>query len=739
MSSTALQSSVMENTGFRMAAVLSLAFALAPDPAVAAIDRHALVTRHNVVLTQPDAKNPLSVGNGEFAFTADITGLQTFPDFHETGMPLGTESQWGWHSFPNTNSYRLEETFKEYDVNGRKVAYAETSNSNPKPAAAWLRANPHRIDLGRIGLLLRRQDGQPVQPSDLVHPRQTLDLWSGVLESTFEFEGRPVRVWTVCHPDLDLLAVRIESLLLANSRAGITLGFPYARGDWEKNKDWDHPDRHQTTMTCASNRFDFERIMEATRYHVAASVSKGGAFTTDRPHQYVLCATNQPSLDLVIAFSPAPVGGALPGFDSVLSASVKHWKDFWKNGGAIDLSGSADERWRELERRIVLSQYLTAIQCSGSMPPQETGLVCNSWFGKAHLEMHWWHAAHFALWGRVDLLERSLPWYDAILPQARELARRQGYQGARWPKMVGPDGMESPSGIAPFLIWQQPHPIYFAELCYRANPSTGTLKRFRSIVYESADFMASYPAWDADGKRYVLGPPIIPAQETYGNSKARIFNPTFELAYWYWGLEIAQQWRLRLGEGGTQTARIRPESEVSNWVPTDKRRNPEWDRVQKQLSHPTVRGGVYTAIETPPYTIADDHPSMVAALGVLPRTPLIETDIMRRTLDQVFETWNWPDTWGWDYPMLAMTAARVGRPDKAIDALLIDTPKNKYEINGHNYQRPGLVLYLPGNGGLLSAVAMMAAGWDGAPRGRAPGFPKDGKWVVRWEGLEKMP
>ncbi len=45
--------------------------------------------------------------------------------------------------------------------------------------------------------------------------------------------------------------------------------------------------------------------------------------------------------------------------------------------------------------------------------------------------------------------------------------------------------------------------------------------------------------------------------------------------------------------------------------------------------------------------------------------------------------------------------------------------------------------YFPGNGGLLYAVAMMAAGWDGAPDVHAPGFPQDGSWTVKWEGLKK--
>ncbi len=112
---------------------------------------------------------------------------------------------------------------------------------------------------------------------------------------------------------------------------------------------------------------------------------------------------------------------------------------------------------------------------------------------------------------------------------------------------------------------------------------------------------------------------------------------------------------------------------------------------------------------------------------------------MNRTLDDVLNNWEWPTTWGWDYPMMAMTAARLGRPDKAMDALFMDAPKNIYLPNGHNYQDKRLPLYLPGNGGLLTAVAMMAAGWDGAPTKDAPGFPKDGKWKVRSEGLRPMP
>lgn len=68
---------------------------------------------------------------------------------------------------------------------------------------------------------------------------------------------------------------------------------------------------------------------------------------------------------------------------------------------------------------------------------------------------------------------------------------------------------------------------------------------------------------------------------------------------------------------------------------------------------------------------------------------------MDRTLDTVLDRWNWPGTWGWDYPMMAMAATRLGRPGLAIDALLMREPKNTYLANGNNFQRSKLRIYLP--------------------------------------------
>jgi hypothetical protein len=691
-------------------------FVLTTLPVFAAepIDRQALVTRHDVHIDKFHAFSPLSVGNGKFAFTADVTGLQTFPQAYADGIPLTTMAEWGWHSFPNTENHKLEDTFVMVDTQGRPVPY----NSNQKcPAGDYLRANPHQITLGLIGLVLTNADGTPAKHEDIKKIDQRLRLWEGVLVSSFEFDGKPVTVRTCVHPQVDTVAVRIVSPLIEQGRIGVALRFPYAAATWGRDPaDWSVPEKHQTKL-LPSPPFQsvFERIMDDKRYYCRTAFSEGGSLKRIDRHEYHFLPAGPGGIfEFAVLFQESFEWPETVSFEQTQSLAAEYWKNFWSTGGAIDLSESTDPRWEELERRIVLSQYLTAIQSQQKYPPQETGLTCNSWFGKFHLEMHWWHSVHFALWDRLPMLENSLGWYSDILPAARQIAERQGYQGVRWPKMTEPAGQDSPSGIGPFLIWQQPHPIYFAELVYRQKPTPETLEQYKDIVLETAEFMASYIHWDDTSEAFVLGPPVIPAQENYKYD--RTWNPTYELCYWYWGLETAQKWRQRLGMG------------IEG----------RWQNILNNFSLLPERDGLYTAVKPEPYTNTTDHPSMLAALGVLPATPLADSDKMKKTAQWVYANWEWPETWGWDYPMLAMTAARVGLPEMAIDAFFIESKKNLYWPNGHNYQRENLPLYLPGNGGLLTAVAMMAAGWDGAPERNAPGFPETG-WVVKWEGLKQMP
>ena len=108
------------------------------------IDREALVGRHTVTNTSFDTLGSLTVGNGGFAYTVDFTGLQTFPEEYSRGIPLGTLSDWGWHSFSNEFDYQIEETMAEYRVHDRDIPYSvQVKNKKQKPS-------PIILDLGQF-------------------------------------------------------------------------------------------------------------------------------------------------------------------------------------------------------------------------------------------------------------------------------------------------------------------------------------------------------------------------------------------------------------------------------------------------------------------------------------------------------------------------------------------------------------------------------------------------------------
>lgn len=689
------------------------------------LDREAIVRRHHPVLEQADKLTPFGIGlpGKDFVFTADVTGLQTLVDFHRGGQELNTMAGWAWHEFPNPENFTLADcTAPHPHVDGTRpyspmnppADLSEEKKERWKKASAWLRSNPHRICLGRIGFV--RPDGKALEVSELTGLRQELDLWSGALRSRFSLDGSEVSVTTVPIAGPDGIVARIESDLLESGKLALALVFPGPSGEWGGTSNEANPDAHRSELVLNEpNRAAITRRMDATSYSASLVWSGKASFAASGSHRFLLTPQGSKSMDVRLVFSQnADASNRQFNFGDEVTACAQQWKDYWSRGGMVDFAGSTDPRAKELERRVILSLYLAAIHCAGPNPPQETGNAKNSWFGKFHLEMLPWHAAHFALWGKPEILSRQLDYYRRNLPKARETAAKQGCKGARWPKMTDPSGRESPSDIGVYLAWQQPHPIYLAELVRRAKPGKESMEKHREIVFATADFMASFPRREADGKLHLV-PPLIPAQECYKQAETR--DPAFELAYFRWALGIARKWRAELGEAV----------------------NPEWEAAWKDLAPLPVVEDRYATVSGPPFTLYHDHPCVLMICGWLPPAKDLDMQRFGRTFDDIAAKWEWPTTWGWDPPVLAMAAARLGRPSDAVNELLRASPRNGYLVNGHNYLDARLPLYLPGNGGLLHAVAMMAGGWEGAPERPCPGFPADGGWKVRVEGLSVAP
>lgn len=696
-----------------MLLALGLLLLTSPIAVVAeAIDRQDVVRRYNPVRTNLSNTTPMQVGNGNFAFGADITGLQTL-------LPFNILSSWCWCSdpLPTIPGQTKPSDFTGLDwwTHGRLVNYDQP---NPSEAAIsqWLIANPHRANLGRVGLLY---NGRNITVEDVTETMmmQTLDLYSGVMTSEFSLHGYNVSVKTIGDPYSDAIAVNVQSDLLEDGSLSVFFDYPLTTGIDKFEApfvgNWTAVSEHYTVLHCESPQSAMiNHTLGGTTYfnHIGWEQAATISGPINGTHRYVLQSVENTakSLTFTAEFSVSN-SNTKRTFAIIEKSSIQWWARYWETGSFVDLTATDDVDANELQRRIILSQYLLAVNSAGRDPPQESGLQNNGWYGKFHMEMVFWHLGNWARWNKWDLLNRSLGVYERFIPSSIERAQRQGYAGARLGKMSDPSGHSAPGEINSLLIWQQPHSMYFAELEYRYSPTDDVLRKWDYVLDQLASWMVSYSWWNVSTQVYDLGPPMYPSSENTNPNAT--YNPTFELAYWRFGLKIASDWKSRQGLP----------------VPQD------WTDVLNNLAPLPVVDGAYSICADLPNMWNDNsytsnHPSQIAVYGLLPPTLGVDISVVNATMEMISQTWNFTESYGWDFPMLAMTSLRLGDVDQAVSYLLNDN------FNFDDVGNPiGTVVptpYFPSSSSLLLAVAMMAGGWDGE---EGVHFPQE--WTTKVEGF----
>ena len=503
-----------------------------------------------------------------------------------------------------------------------------------------------------------------------------------------------VTVTTVVHPDVDMVAIRaecnpIESSGAATCPLALRVTFPYGSQNWgPASSDWGSGAAHTSVVVpTGPTSVAILRTLDSDGYRVDCAWSSSGegagagfGMVETARHVFDLLpmapGTGSVTVELRCLYSPPnlhfPAGarmpwvqakanataqmisGGLASFDATATAAAGMWDDYWSTGAFVDLASSTDDaRAFELERRVVLSRYLLRVHNAGAEPPQETGLLCNSWAGHHHLEMRFWHHGHWGMWDKTQLLQRSDGFYIDLMPNASSLAEFQGYKGIRWFKETG--NVPNRSGIDvkwlsleynpfPFgdpseygnmmtwdypysanaaVVWQQPHPIWIADLQRRwANATRGpaaalaVMQAQEQIVFGTADFLSSFPyVNETDGHYWIHGPPVVGAEEMGDGS---LHNPSFELVQFAYALDVANEWKSLLG------------------LPQD----PHWADVASRLSKPVVDIGsdashptysfnldcacVFNLTSCPPNRydktqcdVLTSHPAMVGIYGMI--------------------------------------------------------------------------------------------------------------------------
>lgn len=379
--------------------------------------------------------------------------------------------------------------------------------------------------------------------------------------------------------------------------------------------------------------------------------------------------------------------------------------------------------------------------------------------------MRLWHQAWLPLWGRPELLARSDAFFFEQLTNASSFAAFEGYAGAHWPKETAavancsavsvpwaglahaawPFGGEANGTVLVWesaqidnalVLWQQPHVIFMAELQRRAANASGggaaalaAMQRLAPLVFASADFLASRAYFnESDGAsgRWWLGPPIMGGQE--GGDAFRTFNPLFELVYTAYTLDLASEWRAVLGLAPSPSY----EAVAGNIaaLPLD----PAWPASPANTPLYSLDvgcvcyylpGGAGNALCDKKLLPAggstcgsvSSHPLLVGAFGLVNGLARggrygVDRSTANASVAEIIRLWpQWTSAWGWDDGLLAMSLTRLGWAPEASVAMLLDD-KFPFYKSGQTLCCP---TYLPGNGGLLLAVAMIGGGTDTSP------------------------
>jgi hypothetical protein len=690
-------------------------------------DRLAVVNIFNPTRNHTNHITPLQVGNGNFAFGVDVTGLQTLRSFN-------TLSEWGWRSSTTKIlKWRTEDWARTLTRRKQVMRAIEVLDCAWLHTRGWLRGagikagqeivapkksseeeSKLRINLGRIGLMW---DGREIEQWEVNQPIQTLNMTTGLVTSNFFLYDNAVEVETVASPIYDALSISVHSDGFNHGHLALFLDFPYTEPDTEPPYvgNWRAAERHHTTARVWGNRAEIRHDIDDLTYYTNLywttdnSVSN---FTRKSPygHRYVVSALDTTTVALSVRFSQN-TGVMVQSLEDVKSQSKYFWNQYWNSGAFIDCGRTKDPRAHELQRRVILSQYLMAVNCAGINPPLEAGLVSSSLLSRSRMEMIWWHLSHWQRWSKWERIGSVIPLvYQRLLNSSIDQARAKGFNGAFWGgkdnRPVAPGQYESTEAS----IWQQVHPFYFAEQEYLAFPNNRTLEKWHHILEESTDFMVSFAKWNTGTNVYDLGPPLDTVG--YGNRPQETRNPTLELAYWRFGLRVAIKWYERQRRSVPQ----------------------KLQHTFDHLAPYAVEHDSYISYEgaqpaSPDSDLGAIHPAVVGIFGMLPSDDRLNMTLFRNTVANVYQTWNTSAYSGWEVPLLAMTAARMGDADRAVDLLL---------SGGFRFDDAGLPVgnarlpspRFPSSGGLLMVVAMLASGWSEI---QGKHWPRD--WSCAAEGF----
>lgn len=440
------------------------------------------IIKYNLKFNHIDSKNPVTIGNGDFAITLDQTGTQSLYETYKD-IPLSTMSNKNWF-------YKDKKDIKPSYVDGKAYMLFNLDND---PNYQINRQYPFKYSFMQI---LLYDNDKLIDINNIKDVKQELDLYKGIVTSSFNYKEKINKTTSFIYQDHDEFNFKLQS-----DNLNLALKFNYP------------------SYTKNGYRLDIlpNVLVKEDRITLLYDDKNSLSFKLKSSSNYQIVENTLIFDDNNVSFSLA--------LDEIKEGKLLD--EFWKCDNGIIIDNE------ELVKKMVLSKYLLHVNSTGIYPPQESGLTYNCWNSKFHLEMHLIHSLWNIYNNHVGDLVKSFDYYLSIMPSSLKRASLNGYKGLRFPKMTGPDGEDSPSNIGPLLIWQAPHILFMLQEIYYLYNKENIIKKYEPLISGTIDFMISFLT--LKDSKYQMLDPLLEACESIPLDRCQ--NPSFELEYWRYTLE----------------------------------------------------------------------------------------------------------------------------------------------------------------------------------------------------------
>lgn len=440
------------------------------------------IIKYNLKFNHIDSKNPVTIGNGDFAITLDQTGTQSLYEIYKD-IPLSTMSNKNWF-------YKDKKDIKPSYVDGKAYMLFNLDND---PNYQTNRQYPFKYSFMQI---LLYDNDKLIDINNIKDVEQELDVYKGIVTSSFNYKEKNNKTTSFIYQDHDEFNFKLQS---DNLNLALKFNYPsYTKNGYRQDilPNVLVKEDRITLLYDDKNSLSF-KLKSSSKYQIVENT--------------LIFDDNNVSFSLAL--------------DEIKEG--KFLDEFWKCDNGIIIDNE------ELVKKMVLSKYLLHVNSTGIYPPQESGLTYNCWNSKFHLEMHLIHSLWNIYNNHVDDLVKSFDYYLSIMPSSLKRASLNGYKGLRFPKMTGPDGEDSPSNIGPLLIWQAPHILFMLQEIYYLYNKENIIKKYEPLISGTIDFMISFLT--LKDLKYQMLDPLLEACESIPLDRCQ--NPSFELEYWRYTLE----------------------------------------------------------------------------------------------------------------------------------------------------------------------------------------------------------